>query len=639
VKGRLLLTACLLALACGGAGGPAGGEVPEAVEALDALTEALEAVPELPEAPDALPEADAVPEELTPSPWSVLPWLPPGDLHDAWGSAFEQVLAAGDQGTLLAWNGRWFLPLDAGTGADLLGVGGWRDADGHDLAAAVGASGTLLVREGQGPWAQVPTGTGAALRGVAFLGAEELLAVGAGGVIVGAGRLQEGEGAPAWQAQVQASNTGNDLTRVWAWQGDVFVTGAAGGVLRRMGGTWVRQQVTQGAIDLHGVAGVDVYHLAVVGTQGALLAYDGLGWTSQVSNDLAARDLHAAWAVGPDSLWAAGDAGVLLEYANRKWTLSGAGQVPQADWRGLFVEQGQVLRRGLLVGRGMAAAVDPGDGWRARSAWPKVTLRSATRLPDGGVLAVGDDGLVVRVHGQRVVGVPFPFEDHLRGVTLSPSGQAWVGGAGTVYRYSPSSGKWVAFPLPRPDRVHALAWPYLAGEHGLLARLGEDGAAQLLETGTAQDLNGLLADAEGGAWAVGARGTILNWDGAQARLVDLWVSDDLHALALLEGRLFAAGDHGVIASGEPMDLLSIKDFASVERLDPGLFLYDVQASPEGGLWVAGFGGRALYRDSQGHWQDVSHTDPAALFALVLTDLGGVLALGQGGTILALDALP
>jgi len=107
----------------------------------------------------------------------------------------------------------------------------------------------------------------------------------------------------------------------------------------------------------------------------------------------------------------------------------------------------------------------------------------------------------------------------------------------------------------------------------------------------------------------------------------------------LKGRLFAVGDHGVVASGEPMDLLGIKDFASVERLDPGLFLYDVQGSDAGELWVAGFGGRAFRRDAQGHWQDLSHPDPLALHALVPTADGRWLALGQAGTILALDALP
>jgi hypothetical protein len=100
------------------------------------------------------------------------------DLFDVWGSAASDVWAAGDQGTLLHWDGQAWALVDAGTSVRLSAVWGLRADDVY----IAGASGTILHWNGKA-WSVLQEGPSYTLYGVAGDG-EAVYAVGSAGTIV-----------------------------------------------------------------------------------------------------------------------------------------------------------------------------------------------------------------------------------------------------------------------------------------------------------------------------------------------------------------------------------------------------------------------------------------------------------------------
>ena len=632
MRGLACALTLMALLACGAPSGAsrddprdAGGDGRRDVVAAVDVRDEGGGVPDV-DVSDPLDGAEEVDVAAVDSPWRERAWLPPGDLHDLGGQSFDDLIAVGDGGALLWWNGRYFQPLDAGTDQDLFGV------DGRDGRwAAAGDGGALLVRGAGEGFADAGIDAGHALRDVVVLEDGVIYAVGAGGRIL---RLDE-EGPVE-----EGSNTGSALFRVWGARAeDLFAAGAAGGVLRRMGDTWIRQQIAEGSVDLRGIAGVDPFHVVVVGDRGSLLHYDGLGWDGKVSNDLAERDLRAVHAVSAADMWAVGLGGVVLRYAgqtvgNEKWTqiaLDGLA-ARGADLQAVFVESGAAGARGLIVGAGAAVLVNQGGGWTDGSAGPDRTLRAARRLSDGRVLAVGDDGLVARVDGARPLGLGFPEAVDLRALVEAPEGGGLlIGGRGALYREREGGSGWETLPLGLDRAVRAISWPVLVGEVGLLGRLDHAAAFTPLDAGTHEHLEAACHDAGGRAWIAGEGGTLLVIEGDTSRALEVPGLADLRALASWRGRVWAAGDHGVVLSSDGQEVV-------VERQEPGAFWYAAAVDADDRLWLGGFGGRVRRYDGEA-WLDVDLPRAATVHAFSDDGLGGLYAVGLDGAIFHLPRDP
>ena len=267
-----------------------------------------DATPDAPQPQDVWPwepfpgaDADAGSDTLQPaSPWTRIAWDTDADWTGVGGSRFDDLFVVGSGGHALVFNGVQFVPVDTGTAADLA------SADARDgRRVAVGVGGACLESRG-GPFTPLALGTAVDLYGVRLLPTGDLYAVG------DAGTIRRWTGA---EALAEGSNTENRLTAVWGTGPDeLTVTGAAGGVLEKLGGQWFRTQVATGADTLNDLDGRVDGPLVAVGDRGLLSRRDDLGWREELSNDLEAHALRGVSVVADDEAWAAGDGGSLLRY-------------------------------------------------------------------------------------------------------------------------------------------------------------------------------------------------------------------------------------------------------------------------------------------------------------------------------------
>jgi hypothetical protein len=431
---------------------------------------------------------------------------------------------------------------------------------------------------------------------------------------------------------------------VWGSAPDeLVVTGAAGGVLEKLGGQWFRTQVAPGADTLNDLDGLVDGPLVAVGDRGLLRRRDGLGWLEELSNDLDAHALRGVRVVSSRAAWAAGDGGTLLRYTRDDGGSSpqGAGKgrwgkvtidgpaYAEADLANVFAAEVDDQPRGVAVGRDGALLVQAGDGWRDAAAEPRGALAAAIATDPasaagagGGALAVGEHGLVVRVLPARLVGLPTGLADPLTAVAALPDGALRLAGAGRLVRFDPATGATSATPLDAPDAVvRAFAGDLAAGDLGLLLRLAPDGTPTRLASGTVRDLRAAVAGSDGVVWVAGAGGTLLRIKGDAVAAVPVAPTDDLRALALADdGTLLAAGDHGLVLE------LSASGALAVTRLDAAAFWYAAGWHPLTGWWLAGFGGAVAHRAPGGEWTRVDLPRPRTVAALVLDAAGLPTAL-------------
>lgn len=557
--------------------------------------------------------------------WVEVGWSLPGDLNAAWGRHFDDLVAVGDGGAVVRFNGRWAAPLDAGTGADLYAVDG---APG--VVALAGAGGTLLVSRDGGAFAPVVTGVTTPLRGVAVASADDLLAVGDGGTI-----LQVTEG----QVEEQASNTTTDLLAAWRGpDGDAVALDAAGGVLRRLNGVWLRTQVAHGPVRLLAAAGADTLHLLVAGEHGFLGTFDGLAWTALLSNDAAGRDLAALRVLPDGEAWAAGAGGVLLRRA--------AGAAPgaafalaevlgpsliDASFHGLVVEKVDGKVRGLLAGAGAALLVNGGDGWRDASTAPGQTLREAMPLADGRVLAVGDSGLVGVLAGGRWSALPLDEARDLDGVAQSTDGEAvWIGSVGGLVRLELADWTMSRVPLAIPGRVRSISRDVVVGDGGLLGRLGPQGAVRVLAVPAGVGrLHAVATCDDGTAWAAGDDGVLLRVKGDQALRIHLETFETLRSVTCSENGSLAAGDNGVVVEADATG-------GRVIRREAGA-LWQAAVWHDGRAWLAGIDGRVLHGTPAEGWTSQDLPAPIGVHALTVAGDGSLLAFGVNGRAFRLEA--
>ena len=169
-----------------------------------------------------------------------------------WSSSPSDVLAVGDAGMIVHYDGTSWTPLQSGTTQPLAGIWG---AGAGSAVFAVGAGGTILNYDGT-TWRAQTSGTTQSLHGVWGTSANDVFAVGSGGTIL----HYDGTG---WTAQVSGSTQA--LYSVWGNSGNsVFAVGDASTILHYDGTRWTAQ-TTAADMNLRGVWGSSTTSVFAVG--------------------------------------------------------------------------------------------------------------------------------------------------------------------------------------------------------------------------------------------------------------------------------------------------------------------------------------------------------------------------------------
>lgn len=469
----------------------------------------------------------------------------------------------------------------------------WSDPRGR--LVAVGELGTALHFDGAA-WSLQLTGTARPLRAIHGRAATELFAAGERGVVL------RHDGA-IWQAL--GSGTTQDLSGVYqSPQGEVWAVGAQGTLRRFSGGAW---QDFSGVTsdDLTAVSGRDARDVWTVGARGALLRFGGAAW--KVERSAGGGPLFATWGnQDPNSpselkeLWAVG-AGVL------RWPSGGVGAPdPNAmPWYGvwgnsaidlftvsddsIFNFDGQTWTRVLRLG---SAATVP--------------LFAAVAGSSRDVFVAGLGGLLLHLAGERFV--PFFPElstQHLSAVSGSAADDVYaVGYGGAVLRWNGAA--WRALRAPTALVLNSV-WSdgggvsYAVGSSGLILRIQGEAVQQVASGLTMVDLRAVHGSAPDDVWAVGRSATILHFDGQRWSLVARGPGADLNAVwASGRALAFLAGAGGTLLR---WDGQTFTTESKVTLQD----LYAIHGASPTRVWAGGTSGALLAFDGQRWSPQVSGT--------------------------------
>jgi hypothetical protein len=265
-----------------------------------------------------LTQTDPLPHEHQSS-W--VDWVPLSSpvttpLWAVWGSSNTDVLAVGQGGVILEYNGSDWAEMNSGTSATLFGV--WRSHSGDGFA--VGEAGTILSYDGS-EWIEAHSGITVTLRGVWGSDGSNVFAVGFEGTIL---KFDGSEWSP------MHSGTSEVLHAVWgSGPDDVFAVGNSGTILHYDGSEW--NSMSGGGLNtltaLGGTSGSDVYATSDIWWD-QLLHYDGDEWSPVWTPG--AETWRGVWVGASSGVFIVGwrvpsdsprtTAGVIARYDGTSWT-------------------------------------------------------------------------------------------------------------------------------------------------------------------------------------------------------------------------------------------------------------------------------------------------------------------------------
>ena len=568
-----------------------------------------------------VPSAASVPTRVRPGPlctYHGVCWaspLPQGNaLHAVRALAADRVIAVGDRGTVLAWDGHVWSLEDTPTRERLLAL---VQAPGGDVFAA-GEHGTILRRGSGGTWTAMASGTEATLRAIVAVAGNDVLAAGDGLALHFDGTGWTRETLPA--ADVP---DGTSLAALARQESTLYALGARPLV---DGGAPQRTVLARDASGWHALSTVaaDVGSLCALPEGKFVLsgssARHGDGRTWQEHSFGTDRPLDAIWCARNDDAWAAGYQGRLAHWDGQTWRHEELkakldvndldGTSPTDIWA--------VGEHGLIAHRDATA-------WTIVSSGTTSRLEGVAGLAREDVWAVGDH---VALHYDGKVWAPgggaAPANAELDALGGGTSALFAVGSKGAIRRYA--SGAWTSEPsgttttlegVWASDDAHAIAvggewtqsdgktawkripdrpWAtaiwgasasdvWAAGHHGLEhwdgngwgPVAGTESAALFAVWGASRD----------DVWAAGAAGRVLHYDGTHWSPVDAGSAQDLLAVwGRSASDVWAAGEHGTLLHWDGGHW-RWRDSGTDERL------HGVWGAPGGETWIVGHGGVVL----------------------------------------------
>jgi len=235
-------------------------------------------------------------------------------MNDVLGFSATNVWAAGDDGTLLRFDGTtWTALRYNGTSVQPLALNDWsvpaRRVNLRGMWAAsatsmlvVGDSGTLLRYNGTA-WTAVPTGVTADLTGVWGANATTVF------ITTADGRVLRYNGSTVTVASgLQAPGA---LTAVWGTSAtNVYAVGERGALYRFNGTSWARTRIpTRNA--LYDVWGSSTTNVFAAGEGGVVYRWDGTKWLPEKS--VGTAQILGLWGSGSTSVHGAGGGGLIIQ--------------------------------------------------------------------------------------------------------------------------------------------------------------------------------------------------------------------------------------------------------------------------------------------------------------------------------------
>lgn len=406
--------------------------------------------------------------------WAALAGAPVVTLRAVAGRGEGDVFAAGDDGTVVHWDGAaWATRFTSGV-IDLQALWIRPGTSGDEGVFAVG-SGGQLVSAVDGVWKATQIAAGSVvLEDILGRADGTLIAVGDKHTVT-MRRPQAG----AWQGQITNDDRQRDLAALAELNGVVRAFGDSGAVLTLAGTTW-NVDTSAGL-----AAGVRPFAVADAGPEGPLVAlaadgdgvrFDGAAWSALATTPEATLTDFAR-TPGSGELWATGT-------------------------------------RGFLARRGA-------QGWSVLPVGVDADLNALAAVSETALVAVGGRGTIVWIEDgvARVVAAPVPID--LQGVAATPLGVIACGRGGTLLRVDEGGATLIASGTTADLRAVALGGDgrvWIAGAFGTLLRMGEvPGEPDKVGSGVGGALSDLAATGDG-VFAVGDNGVILRASAAEVVL-------------------------------------------------------------------------------------------------------------------------
>jgi len=626
MKKVVFLTVAALFYACGPSDGTSDSSSPADLPDItgDRIPDDFTPVGEVDCCPDIEADGEHDPDseadvKTGPAEFESLSIAPTKRLQAVWGED-GILVSVGQDGTVIRRQGGYWSPMKTPTAEDLLCVFGLATDDVY----AGGEDGMLIHFDGK-EWEKIDTGLGP-FGDIAFRGAwgegEDFYFVGDKGTILHyfAGNWKKGDSLSSY-----------NLHGIWGVSlSDIYVAAAGGAVLRKMGGAWSSQQVTQGSTILHAVFGFSSKDLWGGGTKGEVVVHDASGWSPKLSNDAYARALHGVWAFSEKDVWLVGVEGALIHSEGSKWmTTDIAGPYyGNHSFYGIWGQSGETNQAWAVGEKGAILHYD-GVEWKDEPSAPIVDINDIAGTGWEDVVAVGGDGLVLQFDGEMWTGPDRVVEADLNAVTYF-DGATWaVGTAGTIVRMKDGVG----------TAVEAGVETTLLGAcsgASTLAAIGEQGKMYMsvdgeiwtaVSTGVFDSLRDCHIDPSGKVTVVGDLGKIIEVVGGEASQVSIATIANLNRIAW-DGNesLYAVGDNGLILRNSGSGWEKVHE-------EPGLFLYGVHAFGDR-IVTVGWAGRLLvYDPASGDIEHIVTPDPGVLLQVWGSDHDHLFVVGKKGKML------
>jgi Family of unknown function (DUF5719) len=470
---------------------------------------------------------------------------------------------------------------------------------------------------------QNPLPQGNDLSAVSAADASHAWAVGRGGTIL------FNNGSTWSQLMSPASNDLNDVLAIDATH--VWAVGSSGTVLFFDGNNW-GAQASGTANTLNGLAGFDATHVWAVGSGGTILFYNGSTWSTQVSGT--ANALLSVTALDASHAWAVGFNGTILSFNGTSWGSQSSGVsdgwitgVSAADsnhvWAEGYRQSGHALAYFILFFNG--------SSWVTQKEGTDFWLTDISATDANHAWAVGSEGTILYFNGGTWNAQLSPTTEILYGVYAHSADLVFaVGNAGTLLFFNGSWGQQsqgVTFDLnaiSAPNQNHAWA----VGASGSI--LYYDGTAWVpQDSGVAGPFFGVFALDETHVWAVGQNGLVVFWDGMGWHSQDSGTTESLYAVTAANAtHAWAVGPNGMVR---------FFDGATWSGQTSGTtqWLTGVSAADATHVWAVGNGKTLLYFNGTA-WQNVETSAPGGLNSVCALDPSHVWAVGSGGYTIFID---
>lgn len=505
-----------------------------------------------------------------------------GEFNAIWGATPESILAVGERGALLGYDGSAWRTREPVSDASLHDVWGFGPGD----AIAVGEASTILRFDGARWTAMAPPGEDILFEGVWGSAPDDVYAVGRGGVVAHHdGQEWEMTGLPL-----------TDALAVWgSGPDDVYVVGA--------------------------IESLDQ-------TVAAIFHYDGTDWRTAYrappesipfgGHTCRSGILRGIWGSGPDDVVAVGTAFCSDEAGSpvkASWILRGSGSrwttalVANTEVeQGLEDVWGSSAENVFAVGSSGQIWRHDGQGWTRMQAGGNTSWTGVWGFGADDVLAIGRDSTLLRFRGFSLEELPHPDLD---------VGSVW--GTSSKALYATVSDVAIGGPTTAVIRYDGTEWSTLGT------------SSELSMAATLHDLWGGLPD--GGVVAVGASegaGIAVRCSPTACTTPDVLPDvTALHAVWVAEtGEIFAVGagdgDRGVVAIYRD-GAWAVEGFVEVRALRA------VWGRSAGDVYAVGDAGGVLHHDGNG-WRVVDAGLPDRDLRGVWGGDASVYVVGAGGLI-------